>query len=80
MRCKVVKVAPHGFNMASANQNTVRLSISLGKQKHEALQSLADKNDVSISWLVRKCIERMLDSNPQRDLFKTIEVQEVVRR
>jgi predicted transcriptional regulator len=66
--------------MASANQNTVRLSISLGKQEHEALQGLADKNDVSISWLVRKSIERMLDSNPQRDLFKTIEVQEVVRR
>jgi hypothetical protein len=42
-------IAPLGLRMPPLNQNTVRLSVSLGKPEYEALQSLADKNDVSIA-------------------------------
>lgn len=66
--------------MRSSPGKAARFSVSLNRSHHAALQRLADKNDVSISWLVRKAIERMLESNPQRELFPSNEVREVARR
>ncbi|MGZ8212899.1 MAG: ribbon-helix-helix protein, CopG family [Methylosarcina sp.] len=61
-------------------EKTARLSVSLKNSDYEALQLIAEKNDVSIAWLVRKAIERFIESNPQADLFKSDEVFRSVRR
>ncbi len=64
----------------SRQQQVARFSITLSKTDYDALQKLADENDVSLAWLVRKAVERLLASDPQMDLFRSVEVQEVVRR
>jgi predicted transcriptional regulator len=61
-------------------EKSARFTVSLSQADHETLQNLAEKNDVSIAWLVRKSIEKMLESNPQRDLFRGNEVLEVTRK
>jgi predicted DNA-binding ribbon-helix-helix protein len=61
-------------------EKTSRLSVSLRESDHQALEQFAERNDVSVAWLVRKAIERFLDSDPQRDLFASTEVLEVARR
>jgi len=68
------------YPMRTSPEKTVRFSVSLSESHHATLQRLADTNDVSVSWLVRKSIERLLDSNPQRELFPSNEVREVARR
>jgi len=37
-----------------------RLTVSLTGRDYEALNSLADKDDVSASWLVRRAVEEYL--------------------
>ena len=37
-----------------------RLTVSLTEDDHEALTVLADKDEVSISWVVRRAIEEYL--------------------
>lgn len=64
----------------SQQQKAARFSITLNKPDYDALQRLADENDVSLAWLVRKAVERLLASDPQLELFRSVEVQEVVRR
>jgi predicted transcriptional regulator len=66
--------------MHNTADKIARLSVSLNKPHHDALKRLADENDVSIAWIVRKAIERLLDSNPQQDLFRSNEVREVARK
>jgi hypothetical protein len=61
-------------------ENTTRLSVSLRKADHDALEHFAQRNDVSVAWIVRRAIERFLASDPQGDLFPSTEVQEVIRR
>lgn len=61
-------------------EKTTRLSVSLNKTDHDELERFAQKNDVSVAWLVRKAIERFLASDPQADLFPSTELQEAVRR
>lgn len=61
-------------------EKTARLSVSLNKSYYDALQEVAESNDVSVAWLVRKAIERFLESNPQADLFRSTEVMEIAQR
>jgi Ribbon-helix-helix protein, copG family len=61
-------------------EKTTRLSVSVGQSDHDALEQFAEQNDVSVSWLVRKAIERFLASDPQGDLFPSTQVQEVTRK
>jgi predicted DNA-binding ribbon-helix-helix protein len=61
-------------------EKTARLSVSLNQGDYDALQRVAERNDVSVAWLVRKSIERFLESSAQGDLFRSTEVAEVVRR
>ena len=61
-------------------EKTVRLSVSLGKADHDALQRVAEKNDVSVAWIVRKAIERFLESSPQGDLFRSAEIVDIARK
>ena len=42
-----------------------RLSVSLTSEQHERLAQIAQKHRVSISWVVREAIERLLsEPNP----------------
>jgi predicted transcriptional regulator len=66
--------------MGRKAEKSARFTVSLSQANYEALQQLAEKNDVSIAWLVRKSIEKMLESNPQRNLFRGNEVMEVTRK
>ena len=80
--CNVVDDAPLALSnhMRPLADKIARLSVSLDQADYESLQRLADQNDVSIAWLVRKAVERLLESNPQRDLFRSDEIREVTRR
>lgn len=42
-----------------------RLSVSLTEQQHAELAEIAEKNKVSVAWVVREAIERLLrDEQP----------------
>jgi hypothetical protein len=59
---------------------TARLSVSLSQSDYNSLQRVADENGVSIAWLVRRAVERFLESNPQKELFPGVEVLGIIRR
>jgi predicted transcriptional regulator len=42
-----------------------RLTLSLSGGDYDRLQALADKGEVSISWVVRRAIEDYLHRHPQ---------------
>lgn len=54
--------------------------MSLSQSNYFALQRVAEENDISIAWVVRKAIEHFLELNPQSDLFKSDEVLKVTQR
>ena len=48
-----------------AERGSHRLSVSLSSEQHAALLEIARKNKVSIAWVVREAIERLLhDEQP----------------
>jgi predicted DNA-binding ribbon-helix-helix protein len=58
---------------------SARLSISLSRGDYDTLNRVADDNDVSLAWLVRKAVEKFVNSDLQRELFPDKKVSEVVR-
>ena len=82
--CDVIRCNLHhvlnALTMRPIAENTARLSVSLPKADYDALQHVAGKNDVSVAWLVRKAIERFLESSPQGALFASAEVGEIPRK
>lgn len=40
-----------------------RLTVSLTGSDYDALSALADKDDVSVSWVVRRAIDEYLDNH-----------------
>jgi hypothetical protein len=40
-----------------------RLSVTLTPEQHQELSEIARKNRVSVAWVVREAIERMLKEN-----------------
>lgn len=48
-----------------SDKSVHRLSISLTPEQHEELHEIAIKNKVSVAWVVREAIERLLrDEQP----------------
>lgn len=45
----------------SSRKGPARITATLTQDQHEALVNLAEKNKVSIAWLVRQAIDRMID-------------------
>lgn len=45
-----------------------RISVSLNAQDHTALSALAQKCDVSLSWLTRQAIAEFLNNHAEGDL------------
>lgn len=50
--------------------STSRITVSFKVKDHRELQKLADENDVSIAWVVRKAVNEYLERNstPQSEL------------
>lgn len=40
---------------------SIRITASLPEDQHEKLQQLAEKNSLSLSWLVRQAVNEFLD-------------------
>jgi predicted transcriptional regulator len=40
---------------------TNRVTVSLDDQTHRVLQAYSDRDDVSISWLIRRAVAEMID-------------------
>jgi predicted DNA-binding ribbon-helix-helix protein len=65
--------------MKASTEKTARLSISLSRVDYDALNRVASENDVSLAWLVRKAVEKFVNSDLQRELFPDQKVRQVVR-
>ena len=46
--------------MAERRKKTTRLTVSLDDMDYAALNALASKSDVSLSWVVRQAIQRFV--------------------
>lgn len=46
-----------------AEKSPHRLSVTLTPEQHQELSEIARKNRVSVAWVVREAIERMLKDN-----------------
>lgn len=55
------------FSM-SGEKRGQRITVSLADSDHAALLALADKHDVSLSWLARKAISDLLARNSDDEL------------
>lgn len=47
--------------MGKAGREAERVTTTLSKSQHEALERLAKKNGVKVAWLVRRAVERLLE-------------------
>jgi len=71
VRCNVVQndaatmIPMQNFASIQNDKQGQRLSVSLTVKQHEELNELARKNRVSIAWVVREAIDRLLkDDQP----------------
>ncbi|MBA2649219.1 MAG: CopG family transcriptional regulator [Legionella sp.] len=51
------------------NNKSIRITISLPEKDHAYLQEIANNNQISLSWLVRKAVKNLLEDPQQRKLF-----------
>ncbi|KAB0463728.1 MULTISPECIES: ribbon-helix-helix domain-containing protein [Vibrio] len=42
---------------------SVRTTVSLPQEQHQALQQIAEKNGLSISWVIRQAVGEFLTNN-----------------
>ena len=61
---------------STIEKKVARITVSLKPMEHDALARLAEKRDVSLSWVVRKAVEEYLAINLEQDqlnldLFET---------
>ena len=47
--------------MPKIKNEIIRITVSDPTEHHEQLESLADKNKVSVAWVVRDAIEKYLE-------------------
>ena len=47
--------------IAKSTKNVHRLSVSLPEDWHTELSEMATKNKVSVAWIVREAVERLLN-------------------
>ena len=60
-------------------EKSARLSVSLSQVDYDSLYRIANDNDVSLAWLVRKAVEKFVNSDLQGELFPDNKIREVVR-
>ena len=61
--------------MGKDGKNAIRLTTTLTKQQHKALEKLAQKYDVKLAWLVRKSVERLLEQEVQNQPLMPADLQ-----
>jgi hypothetical protein len=54
---------PHTASPMHSESRDHRISISLSASQHSKLASIAQMNDVSIAWVVREAVERLLSGS-----------------
>jgi hypothetical protein len=47
--------------MGKDGKNAARITTTLSRQQHAALEQLAKKNGISVSWLVRKAVDMLIE-------------------
>ncbi len=47
--------------MGKDGKNAVRVTTTLSTQQHAALEQLAKKHRISLSWLVRKAVDMLIE-------------------
>lgn len=56
---------PPASRQKTTRKTAHRLSVSLTEEQHSELIEIAEKNKVSVAWVVREAIERLLrDEQP----------------
>ncbi|MCR9194547.1 MAG: ribbon-helix-helix domain-containing protein [Hyphomonas sp.] len=56
---------PRSARKKNSEKSPHRLSVSLSPEQHAALLEIANENKVSVAWVVREAIERLLhDEQP----------------
>lgn len=48
----------------SIDDEIKRVTVTLPRRQLDALQAIATREDVSVAWLVRKAVEKMLRDGP----------------
>lgn len=68
------------IQMALESKKTVRFSITLVEEQYKKISSLAERNDVSVAWIVRQAITQFLEeSGDQLALpFSTVRTEKVI--
>lgn len=61
--------------MGKDGRNAIRLTTTLTRQQHKALEKLAQKYDVKLAWLVRKSVERLLEQEAQNQSLMPADLQ-----
>ena len=62
--------------MAERRKKTARLTVSLDDADYAALNALASKSDVSLSWVIRQAIQRFVrEHGTQSELPLTLTEQ-----
>jgi predicted transcriptional regulator len=51
---------------------TVRTTVSLSSDQLQQLQSLADKHDLSLAWLIRQAVSEYLDRVNDQGAFQPL--------
>lgn len=46
--------------MALSREEGVRITATISKQQHRVLRALAERHKVSLAWLIRHAIDRLL--------------------
>jgi predicted HicB family RNase H-like nuclease len=49
--------------MSERRKKTTRLTVSLDADDHAALTAIAEKSDVSLSWVIRQAIHRFVQEH-----------------
>jgi hypothetical protein len=47
--------------MGKDGKNAVRVTTTLSRQQHAALEEMANKNRISVSWLIRKAVDMLIE-------------------
>ena len=47
--------------MGKDGRDAVRVTTTLTRRQHEALDQLAKKNGVKVAWLMRRAVERLIE-------------------
>lgn len=56
----------------SVDAEIKRVSVTLPKRQLDALQAIASREDVSVAWLVRKAVDKLLRQGAEIPVAKSV--------